>query len=142
MPADWGMTMQTKEMFSWLKLFIVSFVFIAAVWAGIEQYAKYSTGFSLGLPLERIILYAFLLAVVIATAQWVLRPKPKTAEDLMHEHMAEMGQAAPASEQEQASEGYFEPAPLGPATPRRAKRSASKKKAAPKKKAAKKKGRR
>lgn len=136
------MYMQTKEIFSWLKLFIVSFVFIAAVWAGVQEYARVYSGISFDTPLERIALYAFLLAVVIATAQWVLRPKPKTAEDLMREQMAGMGPVAPPSEPEPAQEAYFEPAPLGPSAPARARRSAAKKKPAAKKKGAKKKGRR
>ncbi len=129
-----GMYMKTKEIFTWLKLFIVSFVFIAVVWAGVQEYARFYAGVSFETPLERIALYSAMLAVVIATAQWVLSPRPKTADDYMRERMAET--IPVISSVEMQSEGAeFEPAPPAEPLARRAKPKA-------KKKAAKKKGRR
>ncbi len=134
--------MQTKEIFGWLKLFIVSFVFIAAVWAGVQEYARVYASISFDTPLERIALYAAMLAVVIATAQWVLRPKPKTAEDYMRERMAE-SVPMPNYAAEPAQEPGFEPSmPAMPSSRVRARPKPAKKKPKAKKKAAKKKGRR
>ena len=139
--------MQTKEILNWLKLFIVSFVFIAAVWAGVQEYARVYAHISFDTPLERIALYSFMLAVVIATAQWVLRPRPKTAEDYARERMAEIGSIVPNPEavlapEPSMPEEAFEPSPPAMPSSSRARRSAAKKKPAAKKKGAGKKGRR
>ncbi len=121
--------MQTKEIFTWLRLFIVSFVFIAIVWAGVQEYAKFYAGIQFDTPLERIALYASMLAVVIATAQWVLRPRPKTAQDYMREHMAETV-PMPNYTQEAAEPGFEPtmPAPRSPARRAPAKKSKPKSK--------------
>ena len=87
--------MQTKAILSVLKIFIISSILIALVWAGAQQFVNAYFGFSLDTPLSSIALYAGLIAVVIATAQWVLNPKPKTTEDVVRERMAELGNVVP-----------------------------------------------
>ena len=127
--------MQTKEILSWLKLFIVSFVIISLVWLAMEKFASGYLGVAIETPLENIALYAGLIAIVVATAQWVLNPKPKTSEDMARERMAEAGNVMPAYEQTStepaAQEDAFEPSPPV-AAKRRAKPVAKKKPAAKK----------
>ncbi len=126
--------MQTKEILRLIKLFVISFIFIALVWAGAQQFLSSYLGISLDTPLSNIALYAGMIAIVVTTAQWVLNPRKKTAEDVMRERMAEAGNVMAAPQAEQAApeqEDAFEPAPPPVAAKPRA-RTPAKKKAAKK----------
>jgi hypothetical protein len=60
-----------KDILLWLKVFVVSFIVIAAFRYFIEEQLGYGHNwFSIALT-------ASLVAIAIATAQWVLSPTPK-----------------------------------------------------------------
>ncbi|VVB56582.1 Uncharacterised protein [uncultured archaeon] len=81
-----------REVFSWIKIFAVSFIVVALlryvfeIWLGVEH------------NWTSISLSAGLVAVAFATAQWVLRPQPKPSgmHDVLVSTPPAAGQAASA----------------------------------------------
>jgi len=69
-----GSRMQTQDVVNWLKLFAVSFVVIALARTWFEQSA-----FGGVRNYDSIAFFAFIVAIAIATAQFVLAPKPYSA---------------------------------------------------------------
>jgi hypothetical protein len=74
--------MQKKGCESWIKYFVVSFVLVCLVWyAGslllygtLENITYVIFGL---LPVPKVMLYAFFISIVIATAQYVLEPSAR-----------------------------------------------------------------
>ena len=83
--------MQTQDIVNWLKLFVVSFVVIALGRTWFEQYA-----FGGVKNYGSVALFAGIVAVAIATAQFVLAPKPKPNLQMPHAPLA-AGSKPPAA---------------------------------------------
>ncbi len=62
-----------REIWLWLRVFIVSFIVVVLFRYWLEAQISYDHNWS------SIALSALLVAIAIATAQWVLRPRPKPA---------------------------------------------------------------
>ena len=62
---------EMREIWSWLRVFIVSFIVVAAFRYWLEAEVAYEHNWS------SIALSALLVGIAIATAQWVLRPRPR-----------------------------------------------------------------
>ena len=62
-----------RELLLWLRVFIVSFIVVVLFRYWLEGQIGYDHNWS------SIALSALLVAIAIATAQWVLRPRPKMA---------------------------------------------------------------
>lgn len=78
-----GLIMQKKGCESWIKYFVISFILVCAVWyaGSLLLYGSMEnvTYVVLGLlPVPKVMLYAFFISIVIATAQYVLEPSARS----------------------------------------------------------------
>ena len=89
-----GSPMQTQDIVNWLKFFVVAFVVIALARTWFEQYA-----FGTVRDYDSIALFSGIVAVAIATAQFVLAPKPIPVRAMRETPIAAAVPAMPAYSQ-------------------------------------------